>query len=197
MEVLRVWALTEYVSQTPSSFMSVISPVSPFTPQVVLPSTACFAWKRRKIKIITCPLGFLGISAIWEWKGGEYYHCNEKRTTWFLYSSEISQFERNFDSGVCVEHSWNRKKKPSNCGCHAPSKSRALTSALPTPLSLAVIWQFLSSTSSQDNCFYRFCKSRRNRSERGIFFPSIWTIMQSAYSKSSQRPDCVGTTVLY
>ena len=63
MEVLRVWALTEYVSQTPSSFMSVISPVSPFTPQVVLPSAACFAWKRRKIKI-TFPLGFLGISDI-------------------------------------------------------------------------------------------------------------------------------------
>lgn len=45
MAVLKVCALTEQVSHTPRVFMSVISPVSPLTPQVVLLSTACFACK--------------------------------------------------------------------------------------------------------------------------------------------------------
>jgi len=46
MAVLNVWTLTAFGSQTPYCFMSTISPLRPSTPQVLLPSVACFAWRK-------------------------------------------------------------------------------------------------------------------------------------------------------
>lgn len=57
MAVLNVCTFTERGSQTSSSLMSAITPLSPSTPHVVLPSAACFAWDEKlgtsKIVLIT------------------------------------------------------------------------------------------------------------------------------------------------
>lgn len=42
--VLYVWTLTERGSHTPSSDISTMDPVSPSTPHVIFPVTACLAW---------------------------------------------------------------------------------------------------------------------------------------------------------
>lgn len=47
MAVLNVCTFTERGSQTSSSLMSAITPLSPSTPHVVLPSAACFAWDEK------------------------------------------------------------------------------------------------------------------------------------------------------
>ena len=47
MAVLNVCTFTERGSHTSSSLMSAITPLSPSTPHVVLPSAACFAWDEK------------------------------------------------------------------------------------------------------------------------------------------------------